>query len=49
MDPVTYLAAFSRSAHVQCLTLNNGITSGISRTVDFVISSALHQPPDAQR
>jgi predicted O-linked N-acetylglucosamine transferase (SPINDLY family) len=48
MEPVTYLAAFSRVAHVQCLTLNNGITSGITDSVDFVISSALHQPPGAQ-
>jgi hypothetical protein len=50
MEAVTYLAAFSRVAHVQCLTLNNGITLGItgSTGMDFVISSALHQPPGAQ-
>jgi hypothetical protein len=49
MDPSSYFLAFSRVAHVQCLTLNNGITSGLSdASMDFYISSALHQQPGAQ-
>ena len=48
MDPVTYLLAFSRLAHVQCLTLNNGITSGIEHSVDFFLSSEDHHVLDAQ-
>ena len=43
MEPTTYFLAFSRLAHVQCLTLNNGVTSGITGSMDYYITSALHQ------
>lgn len=47
MDPLTYFIAFSRLAPVQCKR-GFQITMGIP-TIDYFISSAAAEPPDAQQ
>ena len=40
----TWFLAFGRFAPVQCLTLSNGMTSGLPDTVDYYVSSRAEQP-----
>jgi protein O-GlcNAc transferase len=47
MDPWTYFLAFSRLAPVQCATVGQPGTTGIS-TVDYFLSSARLEPSDGQ-
>jgi protein O-GlcNAc transferase len=48
MEPCTYFLAFSRLAPVQCVTLGHPVTTGIPN-VDYFVSSAALEPPDAQQ
>ena len=48
MDPCTYFLAFSRLAPVQCATFGHPVTTGIPN-VDYFVSSAALEPPDAQQ
>jgi protein O-GlcNAc transferase len=47
MDPWTYFLAFSRLAPVQCATVGQPGTTGVS-TVDYFLSSDRLEPPDGQ-
>jgi predicted O-linked N-acetylglucosamine transferase (SPINDLY family)/cytochrome c-type biogenesis protein CcmH/NrfG len=47
MEPVTWLLAFARLAHVQCVSFGHPDTTGI-RNVDWWVSSGLFETEDAQ-
>jgi predicted O-linked N-acetylglucosamine transferase (SPINDLY family) len=48
MDSLTYFLAFSRLAPIQCTTWGHADTTGIPN-LDYYLSSALAEPPDAQQ